>query len=109
MYLHILWFRFFASVTENDLLAGLSPTLRSYYLDSYIALTYRDIKTWTENKWNQKNSTVSSDHSDWWVLKACRGNGGKDIWILTCTSYLSVLEEISKRIDEEYVIQRYNI
>ena len=50
-----------------------------------------------------------SPQNDWWILKASRGNGGKDIWILNHTNYKNVLSalntsEISSK--EEYVVQR---
>jgi hypothetical protein len=41
---------------------------------------------------------------DWWAVKASRGNGGKDVWIVHQANYLTVIPSLP--IGEEYVMQR---
>jgi hypothetical protein len=41
---------------------------------------------------------------DWWAVKASRGNGGKDVWIVHQDNYLTVIPSLP--IGEEYVMQR---
>lgn len=50
--------------------------------------------------------TTESPHSrDWWAVKATRGNGGKDVWIIHRDNYNTVIPTLPN--GEEYVIQRY--
>jgi hypothetical protein len=47
--------------------------------------------------------TVPGD--SWWAIKASKGNGGKDVWIVNPSNYEDIMNEI--QTDEEYVIQKY--
>jgi hypothetical protein len=44
---------------------------------------------------------------DWWAVKASKGNGGKDVWIVHKNNYRHVIAE-ALRGDEEFVVQRYS-
>jgi hypothetical protein len=51
---------------------------------------------------NKENRTLSPD---WWVVKASKGNGGRDIWVLNGRNIDEVINDLQEK--EEYVIQRY--
>jgi hypothetical protein len=45
--------------------------------------------------------------SDWWAVKASRGNGGKDVWVFNKDNYNSLLLNLPS--NEEFVVQKYII
>ena len=51
----------------------------------------------------------SSSTNDWWFVKASKGNGGRDIWIINENNYESTLANIasSTNNNDEFVIQQY--
>jgi Tubulin-tyrosine ligase family len=56
------------------------------------------------------NSTLAGesdifDDSDWWAIKASRGNGGKDVWFMNKRNYTQVTAELPR--GDELVIQKY--
>jgi len=42
---------------------------------------------------------------EWWAVKASKGNGGKDVWVLHKDNFETLVSSLPK--DEEYVMQRY--
>lgn len=44
------------------------------------------------------------DLTDWWALKASKGNGGKDVWVINRHNYASVLAAVPPK--DEYILQR---
>lgn len=49
-------------------------------------------------------TTESLHSSDWWAVKASRGNGGKDVWIIHRDNFQEIIPTLPQ--SEEYVIQR---
>ena len=41
---------------------------------------------------------------DWWAVKAAKGNGGKDIWIINKENYVTELSKLPNF--GEFVIQK---
>ncbi len=46
-----------------------------------------------------------NDGKDWWVVKASKGNGGRDIWMMNRRNGLDLIRSLPG--DEEYVVQKY--
>lgn len=44
---------------------------------------------------------------DWWAIKASKGNGGKDVWVVNSQCYKEVVNALPP--DQEYIIQRYHL
>jgi glutathione synthase/RimK-type ligase-like ATP-grasp enzyme len=72
-------------------------------LDTYVASSPQTVLIWAQAKWAA--APVSRDEGDWWVVKASAGNGGKDIWVMTCENYEKVVSDLPP--DDTLVIQRY--
>jgi hypothetical protein len=89
----------------------------SHRLETLIATTPAVFASWAIKRWAAPiNTNVSddctsaggsSDTSDWWAVKASRGNGGKDVWIVNRSNFAAVISELPK--DGELVIQRYSL
>ena len=97
-------------------LAFLQLKMNCPVLDTYIAGSVELVKKWAKEKWSTRvppspspssdsNCRNVLDENDWWVVKASAGNGGKDIWIMTCDNFSDVLTELPS--GEAFVIQRY--
>jgi hypothetical protein len=54
---------------------------------------------------NSANDPSDSSSDNWWAVKASRGNGGKDVWIIHPGCYEEVISTLPP--NEEYVLQRY--
>eukprot|EP00600_Ochromonadales_sp_CCMP1393_P010390 CAMPEP_0174954940 /NCGR_PEP_ID=MMETSP0004_2-20121128/709_1 /TAXON_ID=420556 /ORGANISM="Ochromonas sp., Strain CCMP1393" /LENGTH=347 /DNA_ID=CAMNT_0016202821 /DNA_START=412 /DNA_END=1455 /DNA_ORIENTATION=+ len=89
-------------------------------LETTIACGSRDVEIWAKRKWEfdsetkqsaklttatKANSSLQLPPFDWWVVKASKANGGRDVWILNESNAGKVLTELEP--DDEYVIQRY--
>lgn len=87
-------------------LAFLQLRMNCPVLDTYVAGSAKAVGSWAEGKWSSSASSSSkNDESDWWVVKASAGNGGKDIWVITCANYDEVISELPA--GETFVVQRY--
>ncbi len=101
-------------------LAFLQLRMNCPVIDTFIASCAEDVGGWAKRKWSStcassspSSSSSSSgskngkvyDENDWWVVKASAGNGGKDIWVMTCDNYGEVLSELPS--GETFVMQRY--
>lgn len=47
---------------------------------------------------------AAMDLSDWWALKASKGNGGRDVWVVNRHNYMAVLPTVPAK--DEYILQR---
>lgn len=107
-------------------MAFLQLKMKCPVLTTHIALNAADVLRWAEKRWesvgsnsgNSASSTVFSfgngeavspvsPDNDWWVVKASRGNGGKDIWIIHPGNFRDVISNQGMPQGEELVIQRY--
>lgn len=70
-------------------------------LKTYVASSGSLVKQWACNQWD----TDSIKNHDWWVVKASKGNGGRDIFVINNTNYHNVLSLLND--NDEYVIQQY--
>lgn len=57
------------------------------------------------HSWSLPPSPTEGIDSDWWALKASKGNGGKDVWVMNRDNYERVLLELPS--NEEFVVQKY--
>ena len=86
--------------------AFLQLNMQCPVLETLIACGMTSVCNWCTDRWlTGKKGAAKEVSSDWWVLKASHGNGGKDIWLLNCSNFKSVLAELTA--NEEYVIQKY--
>lgn len=78
-------------------------------LETYVASSGSLVKKWVYDRWsdsfNYNNKNRNDNNNDWWVIKASKGNGGRDIFIINNNNYDSVL--ILLNDNDEYVIQKY--
>ncbi len=105
-------------------LAFLQLKMNCPVLPTYVAHDRTDVLKWAKNRWDINVQTtvfnlsnISSE--DWWVVKASRGNGGKDVWFMNANNYLSLCGDVdmgehaqsfdsheSLPVKEELVIQK---
>jgi hypothetical protein len=96
------------SIIENKgNLAFLQLKMSVPVLESYVANNLMELKTWFDNRWNGLNNQGATPAMDWWVVKASKGNGGKDVWIINANNFSDIISSIPKQ--EELVIQKYII
>lgn len=75
-------------------------------LTTYVAKSGKQVCAWAQKRWDTSSSNGQDlTTSDWWVVKASNGNGGRDIWMIHRDNYLTALDDLPD--DHEYVIQRY--
>jgi hypothetical protein len=111
---------------DKSNLAFLQLRIQDHYknvLPTYVANGVNELLSWSENHWSTKkdetsDAAVKSHDDDWWVVKASKGNGGKDIWVISSDNFRTVIEnelmtpkgttshEVPMKT-EEYVIQKY--
>lgn len=51
------------------------------------------------------SDVAAMDLSDWWALKASKGNGGRDVWVVNRFNYTEVFNTVPT--NDEYILQRY--
>ena len=88
-------------------------------LETKIANNSSDVVLWAERRWGKLperlvtedlqpaltvTKTTTAAPRDWWMVKASKGNGGRDVWVLNEDNYARVLSELAPQ--DEYVIQR---
>lgn len=97
-----------SSVIESKSnMAFLQMKMNYPTLETYIAPNGASVKKWFDKRWGEQPSDESNaalSGLDWWAVKASKGNGGKDIWIVNKDNYLQMCDEV--RNNEEYVIQQ---
>ncbi|CAN0287922.1 unnamed protein product, partial [Phaeothamnion confervicola] len=90
------------------------PTLESHVLPDRAA-----VAAWAASRWGSKTAAGSvacrldagagagggTGDSDWWCVKATRGNGGTDVWVLRDISAAAVLPRLPA--GDAFVLQRY--
>lgn len=92
-----------SQILENKAnLAVLQTAMDIPMLETYLAHGHDEVDRWC--RWRfQKTSSV--EDLDWWVLKASKGNGGRDVWIICKDNFEKILPEIPP--NDNYVIQKY--
>ena len=55
----------------------------------------------------QKPKFLVNSDPDWWCLKAARGNGGLDVWVLRRSNAREVLGKLNPKFQDCFVVQRY--
>eukprot|EP01038_Epipyxis_sp_PR26KG_P009454 gene9454-12738_t len=71
---------------------------------SFVANNGQEVEEWGLKRWNKMNEIIDYD-CDWWVVKASKGNGGRDVWIVNKSNFQQVLPILPN--NDEYVIQKY--
>jgi hypothetical protein len=90
-------------------LAYLQLRMKKKTLTTFLALNAREVEHWTNivfgdyNKLNLDNLSIADN--DWWAVKASKGNGGRDVWIINKKNYKEIITQIPA--NDEYVIQRF--
>lgn len=95
----------------------------SVVLETYVTRDLAGVANWFGNRWGQKgeetrdiirsrNSNPSvSCNGDWWIVKASKGNGGRDVWVVHPDNSSDVLSLLPPNEGQlSYVeIQRENL
>ena len=80
-------------------------------LTTYVAAGAADVVAWAEKQWPtivpSMVFTARPPVEEWWFVKASKGNGGKDIWIMNATNHRDVAASLPTAGGDDYVIQRY--
>lgn len=109
-------------ILENKAYLAVLQTCVSHgtNLTTFIAKSSIEVSTWLHNKWSTLHSNISMNtstiadinnvnndvtHTDWWVVKSSKGNGGKDIWIVSQDNYQSIVLTLPTK--DQFVIQKY--
>lgn len=93
-------------IESKSSLAFLQLLVDYPMLETFIAYSSSEVQTWATKRWTQSSSDVYDLlDRDWWVVKAAKGNGGRDIWVFNKFNHTKVVAELPA--NEEYVIQRY--
>ena len=76
----------FSIIEDKSNMAFLQLQMNVPVLQTFIAKSADDVKHWCETRWgshSQISGGCSSgvSGSDWWAVKASKGNGGKDIFV----------------------------
>lgn len=73
-------------------------------LETRVASSAAIVALWAQRRWKETTTIGLHTSKDWWVVKASRGNGGRDIWVLNKENYEEVVLQLPEK--DEYVIQR---
>lgn len=94
-------------IESKSMLAYLQLLMDFPMLQTFVADNATAVEAWAERRWGSEpsTSTEQTQARDWWVVKASKGNGGRDIWVMYKENYTKVVSELSA--SDEYVIQRY--
>lgn len=93
-------------IESKSSLAYLQLLVDYPMLETRIAYSSAEVAIWANKRWCTTPVTQGDTESrDWWVVKASKGNGGRDVWVFNQSNYQKVISELPA--DEEYVIQRY--
>jgi hypothetical protein len=87
--------------------AYLQLIIQCPMLETRVAVSAREVAGWAERRWGTPQiSDVDENTSerDWWVVKASKGNGGRDIWVFNPQNFREVIPQLP--VEEEYVIQK---
>jgi hypothetical protein len=90
--------------------------MKSPTLTTFLALNTYEVEYWANILWceqckldNSKQNRNKNDslftEDDWWAVKASKGNGGRDVWIMNKKNYKQIISQIPTK--DEYVIQRF--
>ncbi|KAJ1427693.1 tubulin-tyrosine ligase family-domain-containing protein, partial [Ochromonadaceae sp. CCMP2298] len=90
-------------IESKSSLAYLQLRVDYPMLETYIAEGGGEVGAWVKARWETQGTAQAE--LDWWVVKASKGNGGRDVWILNAGNADKVLSELEPL--EEYVIQKY--
>ena len=86
-------------------LAYLQLRMTVPVLETYIARCPEEFMLWACSHWPEDISTESSsEHLDWYAVKAAKGNGGKDVWIASKDTFRDIYSELPAH--GELVIQK---
>jgi hypothetical protein len=78
----------------------------SAVLETYVARDLAGVADWFGNRWGliseeEKSKRCSSTlnpsascDSDWWIVKASKGNGGRDVWVVHPNNCFDVLGQL---------------
>jgi hypothetical protein len=95
---------------DKSNLAFLQLRMKCPTLTTFVAKNGSDVISWAQQRWkisgcntDKHGSSIEADN-DWWAVKASKGNGGTDIFIIHEENFKDVLAQAWK--GEEYVIQR---
>lgn len=94
-------------IESKSSFAALQLNIDYPMLETRVATNASNVAVWARKRWiGDQSWLLFSLHGnkDWWVVKASRGNGGRDIWVMNPENFESVLAELPS--DDEYVIQR---
>jgi hypothetical protein len=79
----------------------------SIVLETYVTRDLAGVADWFRSRWGQlgdgKKNKLSSSilnpsscDGDWWIVKASKGNGGRDVWVVHSDNFCDVLSELPR-------------
>lgn len=92
-------------IESKSMLAYLQLLVDFPMLETFVAENASSVEMWAKRRWNKPTDNNCSNLRDWWVVKASKGNGGRDIWIMYEENCEKVVSDLPS--SDEYVIQRY--
>ena len=93
-------------IESKSSLAYLQLLVDYPMLDTKVAYSSAEVEGWAKRRWySASNTQCETEDRDWWVVKASKGNGGRDVWVFNKSNHEKVISELPP--NEEYVIQRY--
>jgi hypothetical protein len=87
--------------------AYLQLMIQCPMLETRVAVSAREVAGWAEKRWGAASYSSGDENTserDWWVVKASKGNGGRDIWVFNPQNFREVTPQLP--VEEEYVIQK---
>ena len=101
-------------------MAFLQLTMKGPSLETFVAYSASEVALWAKKRWSEcsppreASSSLAGEATldeaklvsqrDWWMVKASRGNGGRDVWVFNAGNVEAVVADLHE--DQEYVIQR---
>jgi hypothetical protein len=103
------WTQTDASLDTTTSVGRQTSTPPKQHFDLHISLAHVSFLNET-HEWSVPFADASEadveamDLSDWWALKASKGNGGKDVWVINRNNFAEVLASVPAK--DEYILQR---
>lgn len=93
-------------IESKSSLAYLQLLVDYPMLETRVAYSSAEVEAWAKKRWPMEAvPQCETEDRDWWVVKASKGNGGRDVWVFNRSNHEKVVTELPA--NEEYVIQRY--
>lgn len=93
---------------DKSNLAFLQISVDVPCLETYVATNVNEIVQWADRRWfhdfGHSESACAMSTKDWWAVKASRGNGGRDVYLINNANAKCILAQVPSV--GEFVLQR---